>query len=561
MRRLVLTGTVLLLLLILWLSASAALSHPPPQPPDPSNEDQPTTPQLIEAALAKGEIDRDTANLYLAYALADYERVPVQYRSDLPWDGTLPLLRLQEAVQTMTISATRTTIERLLKGTCSSSTASLPNTYNSTNFHIEYDTIGGGLTYSDYTTSLETAWATEVGTFGWAAPPVLSGSPPPSDLYHVRIDALGGGLYGFVSTSGTHAGFVGDNPNTAWNDVDAYASCMVLNSDYSGFPGSPQQALDATTALEFNHSIQFGYGALTGANAADDDFVEGGATWMEDEVFDSANDNYNYLWPTFSMCMGQYTASPYPYWITWRGLTEPYGTGSASGGEQVMQDFWEETSKGSGDNLTAMSTALVNKGTTLADAYHAYAIAVKFNKTCGGGYVSPYCFEEASGYVGAAGATSVHGTISTVGTNYSGSIQDNYALNWISMPTATLPYSPTLQNTSSGGQLRGSVVCDTGSALDITPFPSVVGPLNSSSITNFDPSGCTSVVAVVTNQSQTAANPSSCTTRSYMLRTDGAAPTGSTIYLPLILRNYPPYRAQTWLLGKRHQRRVLRHYG
>lgn len=543
MRKVQLTGTVLLLLLISGLSPSAALSNPPPQepPPDLSTENQMTTPQRIEAALASGEIDQDTANLYLAYALADYERLPVQYRSNLPWDGTLPLLRLQEAMQTMRTSAPRTTIERLLRsGSCGTSSASLPNINNSTHFHIEYATIGGGLTITEYTTSLETAWTTEVSTFGWAAPPVLSSNPPPGNRYHVRIDTLAGGLYGYVTTGGVHAGFVGDNPNTPWNEGDARATCMVLNRDYAGFPGSPHQALDATTAHEFNHSIQFGYGGLTGPNAPDDNFVEGGATWMEDEVFDSANDNYNYLWPTFNMCMGEYTASPYPYWITFRGLTERYGTGTASGGEQIMQDFWEETSKGTGDNLSAMNTALANAGTNLADAYHAYAIAVKFNKTCGGGYLYPYCFEEAAGYVGTAGPTSVHGTITTVGTNYSGSIPDNYALNWINLPTSGGPYPMTLQNTSSGGQLRGSVVCDTGSALDITPFPSVVGPLCPSSITNFDPTGCTSVVAVITNQTQTADNPTSCTARSYLLRTDGVAPTCSTIYMSLVLRNYSP---------------------
>jgi hypothetical protein len=70
---------------------------------------------------------------------------------------------------------------------------------------------------------------------------------------------------------------------------------MVLNRDYSAFPGTPLAALQATAAHEFNHSLQFGYGAITGANSPDDSFVEGGASWMEDEVFDSSNDNYNYL--------------------------------------------------------------------------------------------------------------------------------------------------------------------------------------------------------------------------------------------------------------------------
>jgi hypothetical protein len=114
---------------------------------------------------------------------------------------------------------------------------------------------------------------------------------------------------------------------------------MVLNRDYGGFPSVPQAALDATTAHELNHSIQYGYGALHGSNLPDDVFAEGGATWMEDEVHDGADDNHGYLWPTFADSLGDYDGSPYPYWITFRRLTERYGTGSAFGGEQVMQDF------------------------------------------------------------------------------------------------------------------------------------------------------------------------------------------------------------------------------
>jgi hypothetical protein len=508
--------------------------------PQIGEQSQMSTPQLIAAALAKGEIGQDAADLYLAYALADYEKLPAQYRSHVLWDGTLPLLHLEEKVKAMKAGPARAEIAKLLSGACSTSTGTLPNNTSSAHFYVEYNTVGGGLTVNSYTTSLETAWTKEITTFGWAAPPVSTSNPPPGNLYHVRIDTLSGGLYGYVSSSGTHAGLVGNNPNTAWNDVDAYATCMVLNRDYSGFPGTPQKALDATTAHEFNHSIQFGIGALTGSNAAEDVFAEGGASWMEDEVFDSANDNYNYLWPTFNMCMGEYTDSPYPYWITWRGFTERYGTGVAGGGEQVMQDFWEETSKGTGDNLGAMNTALVNKGTNLANADHAYAIAVKFNKACGGSYVYPYCFEEAAGYLGAAGATSVHGTLSSVGGSYSGSVPDNYALNWVSLPTSGGPYTVTLQNTSAGGQLRGSVVCDTGSALSVTPLPTVVGTGASTSLINFSPSGCSSVVAVITNQSQTANNPSSCTSRSYKLKADKGGSSEHLVYLPIILKPLPP---------------------
>jgi hypothetical protein len=520
----------------MMLSAAALLLGSLGQALSVNGQTQADTPSLLEAAVARGDLSQAQADLYLAYALTDYEKLPSQYRSNTPWDGTLPLLYLQRQVKTMNLGVARTEIVEALSAVCSSSSSPLPNSTSSVNFYVEYDTIGGGLTIASYTTSLETAWTKEITTFGWAAPPVDTGNPPPGSRYHVRIDALGGGLYGYVTNNGDYAGPVGDNPYTAWNDDDAYATCMVLNGDYSSFPGTPQAALDATTAHEFNHSIQFGLGALTGANAPDDVFTEGGASWMEDEVFDSSNDNYNYLWPNFAMCLGEYTASPYPYWITWRGLTEQYGTGLAGAGEQVMQDFWEETSKGTGDNLSAINTALVNKGTTLANAYHAYAIAAKFNKTCGGSYAYPYCFEEAAGYLSTRGATTVQGSIAAIGGSYSGSVADNYALNWIGLPTSGGPYTVTLQNTSAGGQLRTSVVCDTGSALSVTPLP-VVDAGASSSLGNFNPSGCSSVVAVITNQAQTEDNPASCTARSYQLRAEPGGSVQHYVYLPIVMQS------------------------
>lgn len=490
-----------------------------------------STPELIEQDIASGAIDRATGDLYLAYAFGAPGKLPGRYISNVPWHGTLPLLKLQERLPATRV-AFRSEIEQILKpvpttalapggGTCGSSSASLPNGIQSAHFFFEYDTIGAGLTATDYVNSLETSWVTEVSSWGWAAPPVLTSNPPPGNTYHVRADTLSAGLYGFATTSGTHAGVVGNNPNTPWNEGDAAATCVVLNKNYTGFPSPPQAALDSTTAHEFNHALQFGYGGLSGANTPDDVFVEGGATWAE-EVFDNANDNYNYLWPRFDDSMGVYNGSPYPYWVTFRGLTERFGQGVGLD-EQVMQDFWEETSKNTGNNLTAMQTALANKGTTLPDAYHAYAVAVKFNRACGGGYVYPYCFEEGPSYVTAAGPTAVHRTIATVGANVTNTLEDNYALNWVQLPTASGTYSVTLDNTSIGGSLRGSVACDTGSAIQVSALPAVVGAAGTTTLTGFNSAPCTSAVAVITNQLQTAPNPSTSTLRSFRVSTSSGS--------------------------------------
>jgi hypothetical protein len=484
---------------------------------------EPATPELIQRAEDGGQLDRSRADLFRAYAVAAPERLPAAFRSEAPWDGTLTLLQVRRDLPRLS-QAAREEIQALLAAeapgeACDTESSSQALVQDTTHFHITYDGVDAGLTVAAYATSLEETWQAEVDSFGWAAPPVYTPSPAPGNRYHVRIDALGPGLYGFVSPQGSHAGLVGNNPATSWNEGDAYASCMVLNRDFSGFPSTPQDSLDSTTGHEFNHSLQFGYGALTGTNAPDDVFVEGGATWMEDEAQDEADDNRFYLWPAFRDSMGEYNNSPYPYWITFRGLTERYGTGTPGGGEQVMQDFWELTSQNAESNQDAMASALEARGTTLADAFHAYAVAVKFNRACGAGYSYPYCFEEGPGYLSVAGATSVHASVGSVGGSANSSVEDNYALAWVALPSSASAYNVTLTNTSGGGQLRGTVACDTGSGLSLSTLPDVATSGQSSTLVGFDPAGCSARVLVVTNQSQTAADPTSSASRSFSVST------------------------------------------
>src|SRR5919106_694988 len=342
-----------------------------------------STPELLNRAVARGRLDRPTADRYLAFAFSDHRRLPDRFVSDVPWDGTLPLLQLRERLARMPPGPSRAAIRQALDpAMCFGEPDGPDEDSTSPYFHLHYDstTLDPSLTIGDYVASLDTTWETEVVDFGWAAPPLA----PSFTTYPVLINELTPGLYGFVaSTFG-----VGNNPSTPWNEGDAQASCMVLNEDYTGFPSPPQASLNATTAHEFNHSIQFGYGALTGPNRPDAAFIEGGATWMEDEVFDTSDDNHNYLWPDFTQSMGEYTPSPYRYWVIFRVLTERYGAGVAGGGEDVMQAFWETVSQsGSAVDLHAPNAALVAEGTTLADAYHAAAIALKFNLACAGGIV------------------------------------------------------------------------------------------------------------------------------------------------------------------------------
>jgi hypothetical protein len=513
--------------------ASASNDHASPR-----DEARLSSPALIERAVAEGRLSRSRADRYLAYALAAPARVPAAYRSSVPFHGTALLLELRERAATMRAGSDRAEVRRLLAPDPGSfcdvlSPSPLPDNIQTAHFYIEYSAAAltaspDGLDINDYADSLEHSWQQEITRFRWWAPPVFS-TPPPGGKYHVRIEpTMAPVLYGFVSSVGKYAGPVGNNPYSPWNDKDADASCMGLNNDYSNFPGTPRRALDATTAHEFNHSIQFGVGGLSGPSLPDSVFIEGGATWMEDEAYDSSNDNYNYLWPTFEDDMGEYEDSPYPYWITFRGLTERYGTAVAGGGEDVMQRFWEYTSRDSASNLAALNRALQAEGTSLRNAYHAYAVAVKFNAACGGGYVYPYCLEEGPQYVNGdgtqtgAGPTEPHGQIDAVGGSLSGQIPDNYALNWVLLPGSGA-YRVILRNTSAGGSFRMSLACDTGSAIRVRTPAGQAGPGQTINVDTYATAGCAGrPVAVVTNLSQTASNPASSTSRTYTLQVRAA---------------------------------------
>jgi Calx-beta domain len=476
---------------------AAPLQHPPAAAASPPRG-RPATPALLRAEVAEGRLRRGQADLYLLYALGGDRRLPARFHSDAPWDGTLPLLDVRRRIGAMDRGPARARLRQELETqalTCDGEVGG-PDVHPTPHFRIEHDegTIEGGLTIDDYAVSLETTWDREVTEYGWAAPPLASAR------YLVVVANLGDGLYGFVSSTGNAQ----NNPNTPWNEGDARYSCMALNRDFSQFPpSSAQAALDGTTAHEFNHSIQFGYGALNGT-FPHDTYIEGGATWMEDEVFDDANDNYNYLWPQFDEGMDSYGATPYPTWITFRGLTERFGTGTPGFGEQVMEDFWELVSRNQANNRTAINMALRNKGRSLSGSLHAYAIGVKFLHPCGGGYAYPRCLEEAAGYEDAAGLPTVHRTIGTVGESAAGAFE-RLALNWVRIPEDAGAYGITLTNSDTGGRFRASAVCDTGTGFEISPFPQKVQGGQSTTLLDFDSDGCLSAVAVLTNEGPTGA--------------------------------------------------------
>ena len=123
---------------------------------------------------------------------------------------------------------------------------------------------------------------------------------PPSDdwysdnggdkKYDIYVKSLSWGLYGYVNPEYMADSYSGDNENTSRTEVNAYTSYMVIRNNYSGFPTSETESIQVTIAHEFFHAIQFGYDGWEATW-----LMEATATWIEDEVFDDINDNYQYL--------------------------------------------------------------------------------------------------------------------------------------------------------------------------------------------------------------------------------------------------------------------------
>lgn len=518
-----------------------------------NDEETLTTPELIEQAYQRGEISKEERLLNLAYAVYDYNSLPLRFHSNTPWSGTQVVVELNQAARAATKnlgplanSAYPQEWERLLApngSVCKSDDG--PGNLDSAHFHLNYFPVTG-LSINDYATALESSYITEVSSYNWGAPPYTVNNP--WVRYPVQVDNLGGGLYGYVtSNGGLYTGFIGNNPNTTATETDAWATCMVLNANYTIFSGGALKSLQSTAAHEYFHSIQFGLGDPLPEE--DLMWIESMAAYVEDEVFDSANDNYRYLWPDFNSCLGEYNSElVYSNWLFFRYAAERNGgTNLAGGGEDVTQAFIANIAAGQ-RSLTAFQNALNTKGANLPDTFHNYAISTRFMRGCPDG--SPYCYEEAAAYLAAAGNIYSHGSVAVNAGVYTGAIVNNYGLNWVDI-SASGPISVTLTNISAGPYLRASLAAAAPDGIHVTSFPLVIGNGASTSIVNYNkPPGTYSLVAVITNQSLDLPEPSVCTSGEYQLKVTQPFGLLQLNYLPVIFKMEPPPPPTTSMTGR-----------
>lgn len=484
-----------------------------------------STPALIEQAYSAGQITAEQRMLYLAYAVYDIKKLPAQYHGTAGWEGTAVVAEINRTLQNQAtgkapllspaVVAELAQLTRPLGTLCNR--VDEPNNTESANFRVNYGTVKGGLTIEQYVAALDTAFNVEVTQYTWPKPPYNAANT--FNKYPVQVSDLAstgdGNLYGYVTTNGgALTTLIGDNPNTTPVETDAFSTCMVVNDNIPSFTGGdvPQgiRALNNTMAHEFVHAIQFGVGDPGDPEGAM--WSESTAAYAEDEVDPSGHDNYQYLWPLFQQSLVTYPkAGWYSNWPMFRYVAERLGgMNTPGGGEVVYRTYLANVAAGQ-RAIPAYSAAVQSKGGDFNDLFHQFAIAIRFTKKCP--VALPYCYSDGDLISARMQNTPIQndGDVASVGASYTGSITDTYAINYVGLP-ASGAYSVEVANTAANGQLRASVVADTGDGLTVAALPGSAGPGQTATLGSFTvPAGAQRVVLVITNQGVTSNDASSAT--------------------------------------------------
>jgi hypothetical protein len=199
------------------------------------------------------------------------------------------------------------------------------------------------------------------------------------DIYLAQIGNFG--FYGYCTTD--------DRRVPRHGAASAYC---VLDNDYRKreFPvHTPIQNMQVTAAHEYFHAVQFGYDV-----GEDNWFMEGTATWVEDEVFDRVNDNRFYLpdgplgHPQIPLNTFQVSGLyQYGTWIFFRDASE-WHQASTGGLPRIVRRMWQfaDARGASAPNLAslgAIQEALEEQGDGLAQRF---TLMATHNRTPGADY-------------------------------------------------------------------------------------------------------------------------------------------------------------------------------
>lgn len=237
----------------------------------------------IESAVETGRISEAEGLLYKVYAVQGSELLPAEYipAETIPAKcGAQIFLEAKKNLEQMPEAIRQQTAMAMVR-------PNLPEYIDTTHFRIHYSTSGGSIIYGWPNTAYrdavmdacEASWSFYHVTQNWPPPPSDGGSGGGSGLIDCYVTSLSG-VYGYAEAE-----------SPAGQHVNDYTGFFVIDNDYAGFGYVDRtEPMKVTVAHELHHVVQFGLNAF-GASW----WMENTSTFMEDEVYDAIDDNYNYL--------------------------------------------------------------------------------------------------------------------------------------------------------------------------------------------------------------------------------------------------------------------------
>jgi hypothetical protein len=325
----------------------------------------------IETAAAAGRLTYETALLYKVRAIRSPHLLPEPFRSAAVATpikcGTPIMMEAMQAAPSLS-PAFRAELQEAAARITTDSVYETPSGH----FLIHYDLDGVNKVPDDDIDSsghpdfieklalyFDSSWSHEVDNLGWTPPPSdgIAGGDGRYDIYPTSI----GLVYGFT---------IQDQPGPEpWND---YSSYILLNKSFLGFPGNDDPegnqagTMKVTVAHEFNHACQFADNPLH-FHVTESWWQEISATWMEDVVYDTVNDNYNYLDEFFSL----------PQMSLFDGSIRKYGAFvlgkfiEESLDADIGRQAWEKMRWSAA--TPSLDSALMDAGSSFAAAYRTFA--------------------------------------------------------------------------------------------------------------------------------------------------------------------------------------------
>ena len=208
-------------------------------------------------------------------------------------------------------------------------------------------------------TTFETVYKTTITDMGYSAPPNDPGGADYGGDTKFDVYVMNSGfdsVYGYVSREGLDTG-------------NSYYSFMVMDNNFTEFTTATitaEEAMQVTAAHEYHHVVQNGINGL-----ANTWYKEATSTWMEDQVFDSVDDNRQYLNGTGTYDFFYHpetsldTANDHWYgtWI-WNEFLE------TKWDQATIESVWDNLDAvGSNNAVDANTTMLTSKSSSLKDAF------------------------------------------------------------------------------------------------------------------------------------------------------------------------------------------------